>query len=70
MSVTTAISIPSNTRKVIGAKSKRMIVSCFGECVVLIDTMEGPLNSFRLKGQRSIKAMVYDEEGQKLMAMT
>lgn len=70
MSVTTTIAIPPNTKKIVGSRSRRMIVSCFKECVVLIDTIEGPLNSYRLKGHGEIKAMVYDPQGQKLMVMT
>jgi hypothetical protein len=71
MSVTTTIAIPPNTRKIVGSRSRRMIVSCFRDCVVLIDTLEGPLNSFKLKGQhKNIKALCYDPEGQRLIAMT
>ena len=70
MSVTTTIAIPANTKKIVGSKSRRMIVSCYKECVVLIDTIEGPLNSYKLKGHGEIKAMVYDPEGQRLLAMT
>jgi hypothetical protein len=61
MSITTSIGIPSNTKRVVGAKSQRLIISCYRDCIVLIDTIEGPINSFRLKHSNDIKALFYDK---------
>lgn len=52
MSILTNISVPSQPTRVEGSKNKRLIISYFGSCVVLIDTIEGPLFSLRLKHQK------------------
>lgn len=70
MSITTTIGIPGGTRKIVGSKSQRVIVSCFRDCVVLIDTLEGPLASFKLKGQTNIRAIYYDKDNCKLISMS
>jgi hypothetical protein len=70
MSILTKISVPIKPTRVEGSKKKRLIISYFGSCVVLIDTIEGPLFSYPLKHQKEIRSIVYDGDREALLAIT
>ena len=63
ISVTTNISLPEGTLKIVGSsKNRRLIIASFKRSIVFIDTIEGPLFSFRLEQDIPIQSIFSDKE--------
>ena len=67
MTITTNIDFPKGSNSLIcSLKNKRMIITEYRNCIVLIDSLEGPIYSFRLSGDSMIKSLYYDD-GKKML---
>ena len=63
ISVTTTIDLPERTNKWVGSKkNKRLIITFYRNCLVLIDTIEGPLLSVQLNNESKVQSVFSDTE--------
>jgi hypothetical protein len=71
MSVTTTIDLPEGTNKWVGSKkNKRLIITSYRNCLVLIDTIEGPLLSLELKIESKLQSLFSDFEKGEVLAIS
>lgn len=71
ISVTTAIDLPQGTTQVVGSKkNKRLIITIYRNCVVLIDTIEGPLLSVQLNIESKVQSVFSDRERGEVLALS
>ncbi|MCB0369496.1 MAG: hypothetical protein KDD45_08610 [Bdellovibrionales bacterium] len=69
--VTTNINLPEGSLKVIGNfGNKRLIITYFKKCVVLVDTIEGPLSSIKLKQNNPVCSVVSVKETGLVLSLT
>jgi len=71
MSVTTTIDLPEGTNKWVGSKkNKRLIITFYKNCLVLIDTIEGPLLSIELNIESKLQSVFSDLEKGEVLAIS
>lgn len=70
ISVTTNITLPEGSTHLVGSsKNRRLLVTHFNRNVVLIDTMEGPIYSYKSKGGSTIQSLLTDRNNN-ILALT
>lgn len=69
ISVTTNIALPESSTHIVGSENRRLLVTHYRNNLVLIDTIEGPLFSFRLKGGLPIQSLFSDREQGTVLAL-
>ncbi len=71
ISVTTSIDLPEGTTQLVGSKkNKRLIVTLYRNCVVLIDTIEGPLYSLELNVGSKLQSLYSDYERGEILVIS
>ena len=69
--MTTSIDLPEGTTKLVGSKkNKKLILTLYRNCVVLIDTIEGPLSSVQLNIGSKIQSLYSDLEKGEVLAIS
>ena len=71
ISVTTVIDLPQGSTQLVGSlKNRRLIITSFRNCLVLIDTMEGPFASVRMNLEGRVQTVFSDREKGEVLALS